>query len=164
MTVSRSKLPRKPGRPTVDPLRDRRRQVLTLLEARGKGATLREAAKLAGVHVATVCRWQARNADFRRMLKNAERFAAQAKIFDQPRCRPRIRYRRDCPKCGRYVEVRSLSYGVRFWRCSGRLCGWQSWRPRYPTDCPCGGYRLFSNSRKSVVCAVCGKRARLKWN
>jgi hypothetical protein len=51
---------------------------------------------------------------------------------------------------------------VPFWCCARRsACGWMSWRPRAPRDCPrCGSPRFWSHSRKSVGCDGCGLRTR----
>src|SRR4051794_20713902 len=46
-----------------EPRRDRPAIIARLLAARQDGATLREAACAAGVHVATVCRWARRDPD-----------------------------------------------------------------------------------------------------
>src|SRR5215470_17748979 len=46
-------------------------KVTALLHARGNGATLRDAADAAGVHVATVCRWQKRDPSLREALNQA---------------------------------------------------------------------------------------------
>jgi hypothetical protein len=42
-----------------------------LLRARRFGISLRRSATIAGVHVATVCRWQARDPEFRKALADA---------------------------------------------------------------------------------------------
>jgi hypothetical protein len=130
--------------------------VSALLDARRTGATLREAAEEAGVHVATVCRWQNRDPALRKALYEAlnESFPE----FEEPR--PSVRWRRDCPLCQAKVVVRSAKGKARFWR-SGRwpLCPWASWRPRASRNCKrCGGPRYWSHSRKSIVCGGCGVR------
>ena len=129
--------------------------------ARRAGATLRAAAAFAGVHVATICRWQARYPDLREVFAEA---AAEGReqLRPPPTPRPNVRRRSDCPVCRARVVVRSAGGGGRFWRC-GRwpACGWASWRPRAPRDCPrCGAYRVWSHSRKTVVCTGCGLRTR----
>ncbi|HEY1376401.1 MAG TPA: helix-turn-helix domain-containing protein [Gemmataceae bacterium] len=129
-----------------------------MLAARRQGATLREAAAAAGVHVATVCRWQARDPELRDALAEAAEDAREQ--LRPPRPRPPVRWRRDCPLCRAKVVIRSAAGRGRFWRC-GRWprCPWASWRPRAPRDCPrCGAYRVWSHSRKSVVCTGCGLR------
>jgi hypothetical protein len=138
---------------------DRRQAVAAALQARQQGATLRQAAAAANVHVATLCRWQKQDAELRRALAEAGRQTAEARR--RPRSpRPQVRWRRDCPLCRARVVVRTARGRVPFWRC-GRwpLCPWASWRPRAPRNCPrCGGPRFWSASRKSVVCDGCGLR------
>jgi ribosomal protein S27E len=140
--------------------------VEALLNHRRAGVSLRRAAALAGVHVATVCRWQARDSALQNSLALAARAwaerVAEVRALMRPPCdrRPRVRWRRDCPACRGRVVVRSAGGRARFWRC-GRwpLCPWASWRPRAPRDCPhCGSYRVWSHSRKSVACPGCGLR------
>jgi hypothetical protein len=137
--------------------RDRNSQaVAALLAARRDGASLREAAEAAGVHVATVCRWQNRDPTLREALNQAlqESFPE----FEDPR--PSVRWRRDCPLCKAKVVVRSARGKARFWRC-GRWpeCPWASWRPRASRDCRrCGAPRYWSHSRKSIECSGCGVR------
>jgi hypothetical protein len=135
--------------------------IRAVLNARGSGATLRNAAALAGVHVATVCRWQARDPDLREALAEAAREGREWRRRP-PAPRPWVRWRKDCPVCRARVVVRTAKGKARFWRC-GRwpLCPWLSWRPRAPRNCPrCRGPRLWSHSRKSVVCPACGLRTR----
>ena len=57
------------------PAQSKEAKIATLVQARRADLTLREAAKLAGVHVATVCRWQARDPALRKALVEAEREA-----------------------------------------------------------------------------------------
>ncbi len=137
--------------------------VAALLRARRAGATLRQAAAAAGVHVATVCRWQARSPELHRLLHEADREARREKYMSRPRGCPRVPWRRDCPDCGAAVEVRSAYRWMRFWRCSRwPFCRFASWRPRAPLDCPaCGGARFWSHSRRSVGCPGCGARVRI---
>src|SRR5262249_33516050 len=141
------------GKP-FDPLIDRWAAVLAVRDARAKGVSLRQASAAAGVHVATVCRWQARCPAIHRMLRDAERigwrgkhrekfsvavkfYAAAVQGFDWVRLhrrlnsRPHVPWRRDCPLCQGEVVVRTASGRLTFWRC-GRwpLCPWASWRPR----------------------------------
>jgi hypothetical protein len=133
--------------------------------AREGGATLREAAAAARVHVATLGRWQNREPWIRQALQDAEDYfwlmrrievLSQPAIFSVGRRRPAVPWRGDCPRCGAGVEVRTADGpgGLRFWRCSRWLdCSFVSWRPRAPQDCPrCGGPRFWSHSRKSVAC------------
>jgi hypothetical protein len=130
--------------------------VQTLLKARRAGNTLRWSAVLAGVHVATVCRWQARDPALRKALADAAR---EAKDRRKAEPRPQVRWRRDCPLCKAKVVVRTAR-GRRFWRC-GRWpeCPWASWRPRAPRNCRrCGAARFWSHSRLSVGCSGCGVR------
>jgi hypothetical protein len=130
-----------------------------VLSACTAGAMLRQAAESAGVHVATVCRWQARDPRLRQALAGA-RAPGRERSRDAKPDRPRVRWRRDCPACRARVVVRTARGGRWFWRC-GRwpLCPWASWRPRAPRDCPrCGSYRVWSHSRQSVVCDGCGLR------
>jgi hypothetical protein len=136
------------------------------LKARRQGATLRQAAAAAGVHVATLCRWAGQDGVVSYLLR-------LAKLEARAEARRRRRFevvewtavpRLDrCPACGGVLEVRAVGPGyrsvVRFWRCTG--CPFQSWRPRCPWDCPaCGGPRFWSHSRKSIVCGACGARTR----
>jgi hypothetical protein len=135
-----------------------------LIEARRDGLSLRLAADLAGVHVATLCRWQKRIP----ALKQALQEAANTAKAERQRCReprPSVYWRKDCPLCRARVIVRKKG-GVPFWRC-GRwpLCSWASWRPRAQRDCPrCGSPRFWSHSRKSVVCGSCGLRTKRPLN
>ena len=129
-----------------------------LLRARRAGQTLRLAAAAAGVHVATVCRWQARDPELRQALAEAAR---EARLRRPPRGpRPPVRWRRDCPRCQARVVVRTAPGKLRFWRC-GRwpLCSWASWRPRAPRNCTrCGAPCYWSQSRRSIGCSACGVR------
>jgi hypothetical protein len=130
--------------------------VQTLLKARRAGNTLRWLAVLAGVYVATVCRWQARDPALRKAMADAAREAKEQRKTEP---RPQVPWRRDCPECKAKVVVRTAR-GRRFWRC-GRwpLCQWASWRPRAPRNCRrCGAARFWSHSRLSVVCSGCGVR------
>ena len=129
-----------------------------LLRARRAGLTLRLAAAAAGVHVATVCRWQARDPELRQALAEAAREARRRRPAKGPR--PLVRWRRNCPQCKARVVVRTAPGKVRFWRC-GRwpLCRWASWRPRAPRNCKrCGAPCYWSHSRKSIACSACGVR------
>jgi hypothetical protein len=148
-----------------DPRRDRGDAVRAALDARAEGATLRAAAKAAGVHVATLCRWQARSAVLKQCFAVAESIAFRRKWDGRPHGRPSVPWRRDCPRCGAAVEVCTAggSAGFRFWRCSlWPACGFASWRPRAPGDCPgCGGPWYWSHSRESIGCPGFGCRVRI---
>jgi hypothetical protein len=139
-----------------------------LLAARRAGVTLRAAAAAAGVHVATVCRWQARDPALRDALRAAARVGWRVRHPDTPRRRP-VPTHPLCPKCGACAVVRSAPRWRRRWRCCGRVrfwgcerwprCDWASWRPRFPEDCPqCAGPLYWSDSRRSVGCDRCGLR------
>lgn len=145
-----------------NPWRDRPRAVVALLAARRGGATLAEAATVAGVHIATACRWANRSPALRTALDDARRFAKTLKHRRRPRRRPNVPTRRQCPDCGGAVQVRTADGRLKFWRCARwPRCPWASWRPRAPWDCPaCGGSCLWSHSRKSVSCSRCGGRWR----
>jgi hypothetical protein len=153
---------------TLDPLRARRDVVLALLQARSAGRTLRQAAAQAGVHVATLCRWQASSAVLAAALDRAAAEADERRRWSR-RPRPWVRWHPGCPACRRQpVTVSAVGGLVRFWRCPAEAggCGWLSWRPRTPEDCPrCGGPRFWSHSRKSFSCPGCGQRwwARPTW-
>ncbi len=129
-----------------------------LLDARRSGLPLRLAARVAGVHVATVCRWQARDPELRQRLAEAAREGRVRR--SAPGLSGPVRWRRDCPLCKARVVVRTGLGKVRFWRC-GRwpLCPWASWRPRAPRNCKrCGAPCFWSKSRKTIGCSGCGVR------
>jgi hypothetical protein len=63
--------------------------VNVIVQARGEGVTLREAATLPGLHVATICRWQARDPALRRVLREAEWGRVEGPSPAQPAPRPR---------------------------------------------------------------------------
>ena len=130
-----------------------------VLQARAAGATLRDAAKAAGVHVATVCRWQAKNQEFRKSLYDAGWAARRGKYVARPRGRPRVPWSRICPMCHGTIVVRTI-HTIRFWRCEDwPRCRFASWRPRFTSDCPkCTGPLFWAHSRRSVGCAKCGLR------
>jgi hypothetical protein len=131
----------------------------TLVAAREDGATLREAAAAAGVHVATLCRWQKRDPGLKEALHQAAKDAtSEVEIEYEPR--PSVRWHRDCPRCKARVVVRTARGGLRFWRCARWPdCQWASWRPRAPRNCRrCGGVCYWSYSRKSTACGTCGLR------
>jgi hypothetical protein len=151
-----------------DPWRDREAAVERLLDAREAGATLRQAAAAAGVHVATVCRWQERDPALREALRHAEFVARRRHHASLPRRRRRVPWHPGCPACGAPAQVcstwrfraRVWRFPAPFWRCARwPACPWASWRPRHPEDCPaCGGPRYWAHSRKSVACPGCGRR------
>src|SRR6516162_6708112 len=95
--------------------------VQTLIRERRAGRTLRLSAIVAGLHVSTVCRWQARDPELRQALAEAAR-EARASLPKDPR--PHVRWRKDCPLCRAKMVVRTAK-GRRFWRC-GRWpeCPW----------------------------------------
>jgi hypothetical protein len=128
------------------------------ITARRRGATLRVAAAAAGVHVATLCRWQAKYLRVKQALADAQREARSQRISWEPR--PRVNWRKDCPLCKARVVIRAAPGKLRFWRC-GRwpLCPWASWRPRASRNCRrCGAPCYWSHSRKSIGCSGCGMR------
>src|SRR4051812_5936326 len=84
------------GRPGATEMSAEREAIELLLEARRYGRTLRQAAAAAGVHVATVCRWQARDPELRQALTDA---ASQSARRPAEGPRPRVSWRRDCPLC-----------------------------------------------------------------
>ena len=139
--------------------RDQCQAVNRVLSVRRAGGTLRQAAAAAGIHVATVCRWQKRDPGLRLALRTAA--DESRSTHARPReLRPHVPWRHDCPLCQAKVVVRSTQGGARFWRC-GRwpLCPWASWRPRAPRNCRnCGSPCYWSHSRKSITCSSCGKR------
>jgi hypothetical protein len=147
-------------RKSFDPWRDRQAAVERLLDAREAGATLRQAAAAAGVHVATACRWALRCPPLALALADAARRARRRHLASRPTRRPRVPCHPYCPDCGAAAEVRGAwGYWPKFWRCSRwPSCRWASWRPRHPQDCPaCGGPRYWSHSRKTVSCPWCGR-------
>jgi hypothetical protein len=131
-----------------------------LLRARRLGLTLRQAAALAGVRVATVCRWLAHDPELRQALAEAAQEARLHRIRKEPR--PHVAWRRDCPLCKARVVVRTTRGKLRFWRCGcWPYCPWVSWRPRAPRNCTrCGRPWYWSHSRKSIGCSFCGLRIR----
>jgi hypothetical protein len=141
---------------------NRERVIEELLRRVRQGLSLRSAAALAGIHVATVCRWQARAPDLCGQIAQARREARERRrSARRPEQRPHVRWRRDCPLCRAKVVVRTAR-GRRFWRC-GRwpLCAWASWRPRVPRNCRrCGAACFWSHSRKSIACSACGVRTK----
>lgn len=135
-----------------------------LIESRRYGATLRDAAAEVGVHAATVCRWMAADPTFRHEMEQARlesrRWLVELRL-SLPARKP-VRWRADCPVCRAKVVVRCANGNAWFWRC-GRWphCGWASWRPRHPRNCPrCKAPRYWSHSRKTIACGGCGMRTR----
>jgi hypothetical protein len=153
----------------IDPWRDRQAAPQAVLEAVASGrGTLRQVAAAGGVHIATVCRWAARSPAVAGALAEARRRAprppAPPADYRAPyRDRPAVPWHPRCPDCGRPAEVRR-ERGWYWWECQGGApgsCGWRSWRPRHPEDCPrCFHPRLWSWDRRSVVCTGCGVRVR----
>src|SRR5262249_60715086 len=88
--------------------------VQRLLKARRAGNTLRWSAALAGVHVSTVCRWQARDPALREALAEADREAKERRSGEP---RPSVPWHRHCPLCKAKVVVRTTRGGARFSRC-----------------------------------------------
>lgn len=134
----------------------RQRIISTLVKAYRGGATLRFSAQLAGVHVATVCRWQKTDPKLRQALQEAR----QHKQEQRQEPRPQVPWHKSCPECKAKVVVKTARNGTRFWRC-GRwpACAWASWRPRAPRNCyKCKSPRYWSHSRRSIVCSGCGLR------
>jgi hypothetical protein len=146
------------------PLAQRHDQAFKLIDLRREGKTLRQAAAAVGVHVSTICRWQARCEALREALVTAHYAFRRQRLEAMPKPRrPRVPVHPLCPCCGNGVVVRTfrLWCGIRFWCCSRgpRYCGWRSWLPRHPADCgACGGARFWSHSRKSVSCRRCKRR------
>jgi hypothetical protein len=146
-----------------DPWRDRRPAVERILDALNEGLSLRKAAKVAGIHVATACRWQNQSQDVDRQFHYMADLGRKLRFARKPYSKPTVLTHPDCPRCGRPVEVRAVNYVLRFWRCSDwPKCFWASWRPRVRGDCFCGGPLLWSHSRNSVVCTRCGVRTRVR--
>jgi hypothetical protein len=106
-------------RARFDPWRDREAAVERLLVARDDGATLREAAAAAGVHVATASRWARRSQTLATALADSAEGTRLRRYASPPRGRPRVPCHPDCPRCGAGVEVRGVSgFWPHFWRCS----------------------------------------------
>jgi hypothetical protein len=142
---------------------DRYPAVVAVLTARMNGATLREAARAGGIHVATLCRWRARDPILAHDLHTAVRLARRMKAARRPRRRPSVKWHPDCPVCCAPVGVRLAGgVGFAFWLCSRWPdCPFASWRPRAREDCPgCGSAWFWAHSRKSIGCPGCGLRLR----
>jgi len=143
-------------------MHNQRSAIRTILEARRCGKTLRQAAAAAGVPLATVCRWGAKDAKFLKKLRDAE--AAEQRLLMESRGpKPSIPWHSDCPVCAATV-VKSTYWGSRFCSCSRwPRSRWASWRRRLPIDFPdCGGVRYWSDCRKSISCSKCRKRLDLE--
>jgi hypothetical protein len=151
------------GSRKLDPWKARQGVLRPILVALAAGRTLRQAAAAGGVHVATLCRWQARSpavagalALARQQALRPRRPPADPQLLYQQR--PNVPWHPRCPHCGWGVEI-WRERGWYWWECTG--CSWRSWRPRHPVDCPqCCSWRLWSWDRRSVVCAGCGVRLR----
>ncbi len=152
-----------------NPLRDRPEAVDAFLEAMAEGASVKAAAGAAGVHRGTVYRWMLASPMLARALEEVveeHRRAHRLAFLATPSWlsqRPRVPVHPECPECFSDVEVRRADdprVGFAFWRCSRwPRCGWASWRPRHPGNCPeCGEPRFYSHSRLSVSCEECGSR------
>jgi hypothetical protein len=164
MSEQKKRRPARGAKPRpFEPWRDREVAIERLLVARDDGATLREAAAAAGVHVSTACRWARRSPTLAAELADSAAGARLRRYASRPKGRPRVPCHPRCPVCGAAAEVRGAwGYWPHFWRCSRwPWCRWASWRPRHMQDCPdCGGPRYWSHSRLSVSCPGCGSRVR----
>ncbi len=128
-----------------------------IVASRRRGLTLAMACRVAEVHVATACRWQARDPAFAEQLRTAAHEAWLDHYLATPIPERSAPWRKDCPVCRAKVVVRKALGRIPFWRC-GRWphCAWASWRPRHPRNCRrCGGPRFWSHSRLSVGCDRC---------
>lgn len=151
-------------RRVLDPWRDRQPTIEKILRLIDQGLSLRKAAQAAGVHVATVCRWQIVSTTLYGALHEAADRARRRKYASRPLDydRPPVPIHPCCPWCRKLVDIKTGTYGFYFWQCSKWPdCGWRSWRPRAPWDCPCGGALLWSWNRKTVVCIWCEKRTKV---
>src|SRR5262245_47130859 len=81
-----------------------RRAVELILTARRAGATLREVAAVAGVHVGTLCRWQQRFPALKEGMRKAAEESRQRRRRADPG-RPSVYWRKDCPLCRARVAV-----------------------------------------------------------
>ena len=144
----------------IDPWKDRQADLAVVLAALAAGSTLRQAAAAAaGVHVATLCRWQARSEAVALALTQARPpHPPLADPFAPYQQRPTVSWHPRCPCCDGVVVTQQVR-GWYWWACI--FCAWKSWRPRHPENCPhCGSHRLWSWDRRSIVCAGCGVRVR----
>jgi hypothetical protein len=137
---------------------------LVMVEARRAGATLKQAAARAGIHVATARRWGVADPAFLEAIRAAA-WEYRCEVYAaRPRRRPSVLYHPSCPECDSPAVVRTaLPFRAVFWGCAlYPLCTWASWRPRFPLDClRCGGPQYWSHSRKSVGCDRCPVRISL---
>ncbi len=128
-----------------------RNKILTLIQ---RGRSQDEAAREAGVHPATLYRWMDRYPAFGADVREAalRRDRLKRSLLGNGHYRPSVPWRRDCPECGSALEVRTAVF--RFWRCERwPYCGFASWRPPAPWNCPlCGETTFWSHSRKSIAC------------
>lgn len=144
-----------------------------IVAGRRAGLSLAAASAAAGVHVATVCRWQNADPAFAAALQSAEaahareKYAARIAEYERTRRRrlvppPVVAVHPDCPECRSPAVRRRARWGypAAFWGCSSwPLCPWGSWRPRHAEDCgACGGPRYWSHSRLTVSCPRCRTR------
>jgi hypothetical protein len=96
-----------------------RNQILHLIRS---GSSLDDAAREAGVHPASLYRWMnkypAFDADVQKTVLNRDRL--KYFLLGRERSRPRVPWKRECPKCGFDLEVRTAGGmgGFRFYRCS----------------------------------------------
>ncbi len=136
---------------------DRAEAKREIVSGRRAGLTLVLACEVAGVHVATACRWQIADPVFAEALRVASRDHKIDHYLTTPLPERTVPWRTDCPQCRARVVIRTALGHIPFWRC-GRWpwCSWASWRPRHPRNCRrCGGPRFWSHSRKSVGCDRC---------
>src|SRR5262249_46083107 len=82
------------------PAVDREEAEAAAILARDRGATLREAAKEAGVRLATLCRGAAADPLLRRDLRHAAYMADLGRRAQEPTGLQRVKWSRVCPACG----------------------------------------------------------------
>jgi Topoisomerase DNA binding C4 zinc finger len=148
-----------PSWPPPSPKKVKRMNVVgTAVEALRQGATLREAAKAAGVHVASLCRWQNEDQEIQRLLRDGKESALWARQIQREQVRSQLPKHGLCPVCNAPSVVRTAKFGRRFWGCSKWPdCNWASWKPRYPIDCStCGSPRYWSHGYRMIRCPKCG--------
>jgi hypothetical protein len=145
-------------RSRADPTRPRRHKTVTreqLILALEDGCSKTECARRVGVNVSTLWRWTRTDKPLADALADAHKRHQRelAAAAGDRTGRPRVRVDRRCPYCCSQVGVLTGG-GRRFWRCPA--CGWKSWRPRARGSCgACGGWLVWSCSRKSISCATC---------
>lgn len=88
-----------------------------IVNARRNGATLRAAAAAGGIHVATLCRWAAREPVLADLLEDARRHFRRWHLVAGKAEHRRVRWRADCPRCKARVVVRCARGRACFWRC-----------------------------------------------